>query len=143
MRVNRFVLDTNVWISYLITLSSDKLINAVASGRITIYICEELIIELKRVLTYSQLKKYDIDVKVAIDIVKEIGVEYKLTYPIKRYIPGDFDDDYIVALALQTNSGFITSGDRHILAEKNALETKYKKLQIITKSEFEKRIALK
>lgn len=42
-----------------------------------------------------------------------------------------------IALALQTSSGFITSGDSDILSEKGNLEKKYKKLKILTKSEFE------
>jgi len=62
---------------------------------------------------------------------------YTLAYPIKRYIPTDIDDDYLIALALQTSSGFITSGDRNILSEKARLEKKFKKLKILTKAEFE------
>jgi predicted nucleic acid-binding protein len=64
-----------------------------------------------------------------------------LTYPIKRYIPKDQDDDYLVALALQTNSGFITSGDSDILLEKANLERKFKKLKILTKAEFEEKFS--
>jgi predicted nucleic acid-binding protein len=45
-----------------------------------------------------------------------------LAYPIKRYIPQDENDDYLIALALQTSSGYITSGDDDILSEKNNLE---------------------
>ena len=58
-------------------------------------------------------------------------------YPIKRYVPADENDDYLIALALQTSSGFITSGDDDILSEKANLEKKYKKLIILTKKEFE------
>jgi hypothetical protein len=43
----------------------------------------------------------------------------------------------LIALALQTSSGFITSGDRNILWKKVALEKKFKKLKILTKAEFE------
>ena len=64
-----------------------------------------------------------------------------LTYHIKRYIPKDQDDDYLVALALQTNSGFITSGDSDILLEKANLERKFKKLKILTKAEFEEKFS--
>ena len=60
-----------------------------------------------------------------------------LQYPIKRYIPDDENDDYLIALALQTSSGYITSGDTHILSQKTTLEKKYEKLRIITKAEFE------
>jgi hypothetical protein len=40
---------------------------------------------------------------------------------------------------LQTNSGFVTSGDKNILDEKENLEKKYSKLKILTKAEFESR----
>jgi len=43
----------------------------------------------------------------------------------------------LIALALQTASGFITSGDSDILSEKINLERKFKKLKILTKAEFE------
>ncbi len=44
----------------------------------------------------------------------------------------------MIALALQQNAGFVTSGDNHILFQKDILETKFKKLKIITKLEFER-----
>ena len=65
-------------------------------------------------------------------------MHFTLSQPIKSYIPGGENDNYVIALALQTNSGFITSGDKHILSQKSSLETKYKKLKILTKAEFEK-----
>jgi predicted nucleic acid-binding protein len=70
-------------------------------------------------------------------VVRKATAPYGLTYPIKRYIPTDKDDDYLIALALQISSGFITSGDRNILGEKVTLEKKFKKLKILTKAEFE------
>jgi uncharacterized protein len=60
-----------------------------------------------------------------------------LQYPIKSYIPDDENDNYLIALALQNSAGFITSGDKHILSQKQTLENKFKKLKIITKLEFE------
>lgn len=58
-------------------------------------------------------------------------------YPVKNYIPNDPEDNYVIALALQTGSGYVTSGDKHILEEKKRLEKKFTKLKIITKVEFE------
>ncbi|HEY5369185.1 MAG TPA: putative toxin-antitoxin system toxin component, PIN family [Hanamia sp.] len=138
MRVNRYVLDANIWVSYLITNNEQILTNIVIEHRITFYYCPELIIEINRVLDYPHLKKHHINIGNAINFIKQIGVDFTLARPIKSYIPDDENDNYIVALALQTNSGFITSGDKHILSQKSFLETKYKKLKILTKSEFEK-----
>ena len=39
-----------------------------------------------------------------------------------------------------SDAGYITSGDKHILSEKERLETRDKKLKILTKSEFERKI---
>jgi predicted nucleic acid-binding protein len=71
--------------------------------------------------------------------VKTVTTYFTLNYPIKRYIPADKDDDYVIALALQTNSGFVTSGDNNILDVKEMLEKKFSTLVILTKAEFETR----
>lgn len=138
MRINRYVLDANIWVSYFIMNTEQLLTDIAIDHRITFYYCNELIEEITRVLDYPHLVKYHINIGEAIFFIKEIGVNFKLTQPIKSYIPEDENDDYVVALALQTNSGFITSGDKHILSQKIFLETKYKKLKIFTKLEFEK-----
>jgi len=104
---------------------------------LTVFSCDELIEELRIVLNYPHLKKFKINTAEAIRIVKAATVHYNIAYPIKRYIPNDENDDYLIALALQTSSGFITSGDGDILSEKSNLEKKYKKLTILTKKEFE------
>ena len=137
MRVNRFVLDTNIWVSYLITETEQKLVDIIADNNLTVFRCDELLVEVARVLNYSRLKRFNVDVSYAIKVVKRATAPYDITYPIKRYIPSDKDDDYLVALSLQTSSGFITSGDKNILLEKANLERKFKKLKILTKAEFE------
>ena len=137
MRVNRFVLDANIWISYLITETEQQLIDIIVDNDLIVFRCDELLVEIARVLNYPRLKKYNVDIPYAIKLVRKATAPYELTYPIKRYIPTDKDDDYLIALALQTSSGFITSGDRNILGEKATLEKKFKKLKILTKAEFE------
>ena len=109
----------------------------VISNKIEVVICNELVGEFKRVLGYERLKKHNIDIKQAVIFLEAISKYYILQHPIKRYIPNDENDDYLIALALQTSSGFITSGDDDILSEKANLEKKYKKLKILTKAEFE------
>ena len=94
-----------------------------------------------KVVEYPHLSKYEIDKRYAVMFVKKITLNFELSYPIKNYIPRDENDNYIIALALQTNAGYITSGDKHILSEKANLESRFKKLRILTKAEFEKRFA--
>jgi|694.fasta_scaffold12773_7 putative PIN family toxin of toxin-antitoxin system len=110
MRVNRFVLDTNILISYFITNNHQRIIDVIDLYEIDIFSCDELISEFSKVLGYEHIKKYRLNVRKAVKLLKEITTDFQLTYPIKNYIPEDVDDNYIIALALQTNSGFVTSG---------------------------------
>jgi putative PIN family toxin of toxin-antitoxin system len=138
MRHKKFVLDTNIWISYFINKKESQLAEYISAKKVIFFACAELMIEIKRVLAYPHLLSFGIDIPAAITLIKDITVTVDLQYPIKNYIPEDRDDDYIIALALQTGSGFVTSGDQHILSAKTQLENKYKKLQILTLTEFEK-----
>lgn len=139
MRINKFVLDCNIWVSYFITKREQKLIDTISFNDLAVFSCEELLQEIERVLSYRHLRKYNVDIIYALKIVKATTVNYALNYPIKRYIPTDADDDYVIALALQTNSGFVTSGDSDILGVKEVLEKKFVRLKILTKVEFENR----
>jgi uncharacterized protein len=131
------VLDANIGVSYFLTNNLLILISAVSINKITLFYCDELLIEIERVLNYPHLKKCEINIKKALKFIHEIGTATELVYPIKNYIPNDKDDSYVIAVALQQNAGFVTIGDKHILSQKDILETKFKKLKIITKTEFE------
>lgn len=137
MRNKRFVLDTNIWISYFISNQEKVIADIISKNKIAVFYCDELIDEVTTVLTYPHLAKRNVDIKKAVKLIKEFAGYYSLIKPIKNYIPGDDADNYIIALALQTNAGFVTSGDKHILSQKEILETTYRKLQIITKVEAE------
>lgn len=143
MRSDRFVLDNNIWISYFITNNQQKIIEIIDFYEIAIFSSDELIKEFNAVLKYERLKKFNVNIPKAVKLLKEITTHFTIIYPIKNYIPDDTDDNYVIALALQTNSGFVTSGDSHILSQKEKLETRYRKLRIINKSEFEKMFPLK
>ncbi len=141
MRVKKYVLDANIWLSYFITQRELHLATIILENELTLFYCEELIDELRRVASYKHIEKYHINSNKILNFIQIAAVHFSLTYPIKTYIPDDANDNYIVALALQTNSGFITSGDSHILSQKKVLEKKYTKLKIITKAEFEKKFS--
>ena len=141
MRNKRFVLDPNIYISYFISRNQNSLAVLIIKHKLELVICDELIAEFKRVLGYPRLARFKIDIKQAVKFVTTVGTPYTLEYPIKRYIPQDENDDYLIALALQTSSGYITSGDDDILSEKKNLEKRYKKLKILTKAEFEQMFA--
>jgi putative PIN family toxin of toxin-antitoxin system len=96
MRADRFVLDNNIWVSYLITRKEQKLIDIIADNDLTVFACDELFAEIRRVLNYPHLNKYDVDISYALKVVKGATVHYSIAYPIKRYIPLDENDNYLV-----------------------------------------------
>jgi putative PIN family toxin of toxin-antitoxin system len=65
MRVNRFVPDANIWVSYLITETEQHLIDIIADNDLTVFRCDELLAEVARVLRYSRLTRYNVDVSYA------------------------------------------------------------------------------
>ena len=137
MRINRFILDNNIWISYFITNKQQKIIDIIELYEIDIFSCNELIDEFNTVLNYEHIQKYQVNIRKALKLLQEITTHFTISYPIKNYIPNDKNDNYVIALALQTNSGFVTSGDNHILSQKLNLEMQFRKLKIINKADFE------
>lgn len=141
MRVKSYVLDANIWFSYFISQQEKNLATIIIENELTIFYCDEQIDEIKRVAAYQRIQKLNIKSAAIVSFIKMAGIHFTLTYPIKDYIPDDESDNYIVALALRSNSGFITSGDSHILSQKQILEKKYTKLKIITKAAFEEKFS--
>lgn len=131
-----------IWISYFITNQHQQLIEIIDQYELDVFSCTELEEELVRVLNYHHLKKYKVNIPLALKILRSITTNYIISYPVPNYIPDDKNDNYVIALALQTNSGFVTSGDIHILSYKKALQKRFRKLRIITKKEFEQMFPL-
>jgi putative PIN family toxin of toxin-antitoxin system len=109
------VLDANIWVSYFISNQENIISEIIVKNKISVLYCGELITEISRVLNYPHLAKRNVNIKEAIGFIRSTSVYCTLQYPIKNYIPEDQDDNYIIALALQSNAGFVTSGDKHII----------------------------
>ncbi len=101
MRNKRFVLDPNIYISYFISRNQNTLAALAIKHKLEFVVCDELIAEFRRVLGYPRLAKFKIDIKQAVNYVMTLGTCYTLTHPIRRYIPQDENDDYLIGLALK------------------------------------------
>jgi putative PIN family toxin of toxin-antitoxin system len=73
MRVNRFVLDANIWVSYLITEMEKHLVDMIADNDLTVFRCDELLAEVARVLRYPRLIKYNVNVSYALKVMRRYG----------------------------------------------------------------------
>ncbi|MBI4755854.1 MAG: putative toxin-antitoxin system toxin component, PIN family [Betaproteobacteria bacterium] len=116
----RVVLDTNVVVSALIWGGTPyRLIKAAADGDIELCTSPALLIELREVMgrehLASRLAQQRSSVEQAIGFYGELAISVSpLTTP--RVVPGDADDDHVIAAALAAKADLVVSGDRHLLS---------------------------
>lgn len=136
MRVNNFVLDCNAWLKFILPNKPDFIIDILQNfSDVKIYSCQGLLDEVEDVLQRDRLKKrYNVNVKKVTAFIKDSTKLHTLSKPIKRRVADDPKDDYILALAIETNSSFVVSDDTHLISLKEI----YPKINFITKDEFVK-----
>jgi uncharacterized protein len=95
-----------------------KLIEAAAAGDIDLVTSPALLAELRDVLgrehLASRLAAQRSSVEQAIGFYGELAISVSpLTTP--RVVPGDADDDHVIAAAIAGSAKIVVSGDRHLL----------------------------
>ncbi len=137
----KVVLDTNIWVSIFLnkTLSNEfgKLLE---SGRIKVFVSEEILKEISRVLEYPKIK--DVLVKSGInskDVLEEILRISEVVNPDVKLevIKEDPEDNRFLECALESRANYIVSGDKHLLKFRKFGDT-----EIISAREFIERIEL-
>ena len=129
-KLKRFVLDTNVWVSYAINGELEWLAHYVIQNRLIIYASPLLLTEIKKVLQYARVKKL-LNAS-GVSYMKVISAIVLLSKDASITINSpDPDDDYIFSLAINTNAKAIVCG------EKALLEWKASPVKVISKKEFE------
>lgn len=116
----RIVLDTNVVVSALIWGGTPyRLIQAAADGDIELCTSPALLIELRDVLgrahLASRLAQQRSSIGQAIGFYVELAISVSPLATL-RVVPGDADDDHVIAAALAARAELIVSGDRHLLS---------------------------
>lgn len=116
----RLVLDTNVVVSALVWGGTPlKLLQAAADGDIELYTSPALLAELMEVLERkplaSRLSRQRSSIEQAVGFYGELAISVSpLSTP--RAVPGDADDDHVIAVALAARADLVVSGDKHLLS---------------------------
>jgi uncharacterized protein len=109
------IVDTNVWISFLIGKSLKGLHYYIDNNKISIITCNEQFQELNEVLRKSKLKKYFTveQVDEFLELISEASESVSLKTKIE--ICRDPKDNYLISLAVDSNADYLITGDADLL----------------------------
>lgn len=128
----RIILDTNLWISFLITKNFTLIDSLLDKDKIVLLFSQELMNEFIDVVSKSKLQKYftQSDIEKLILLFDNYGSVIRVTPKLK--ICRDHKDNFLLDLAVQGNADYLITGDKDLLVLKQI-----DKAKIITFKEFE------
>lgn len=111
----KIIIDTNLWISFLIGKELKELQNLLFEDKIQVVISEELLEEIILVTQRPKLQKYFLPNKIdeLIQILRTIGLFITITTEVS--LCRDPKDNYLLALAKDSNADFLVTGDQDLL----------------------------
>lgn len=123
MKNKKVILDTNLWISFLISKDFSFLDNYVQKRVVKLIFSEELLDEFYVVVQRPSLKKYFS--KKDLDYLFEIIGQYAVIQNISSnlHLCRDEKDNFLLNLAIDSNSDFLVTGDKDLLVLGNINQT--------------------
>jgi putative PIN family toxin of toxin-antitoxin system len=127
------VIDTNIWISYLLSKKYHHLVKLILDHKIIVVTCESLVSEFKHVLKREKFKNYirqkEIDeaVKIHLKLCSLLQVESKTDKL------SDKKDNFLLDLYREADASLMVTGDKQLISEASRLG-----YNVITMAEFEK-----
>ncbi|MBK9257974.1 MAG: putative toxin-antitoxin system toxin component, PIN family [Saprospiraceae bacterium] len=128
---SRVIIDTNLWISFLISNNFNKLDKILNSKHCTIIFSQELLDEFIEVSGRPKLMKYfgQSVLEAIVETIEEIAEFIDVTSQIKFL--NDSKDDFLLSLAIDGKADYLITGDKELLEVK-----KYGDTEIISIAEF-------
>jgi len=128
----KIIVDTNIWISFLIGKSLKGLQQYIDSQTVIIVTCDEQIHELTDVFKKPKINKYFTAEQIAefFELLEESSGNVVLKTKID--ICRDLKDNYLLSLAIDSNADFLITGDNDLLVLENV-----KKTRIVKFTDFE------
>ncbi len=124
MKNKRIILDTNLWISFLITKNFSQLDELIENKSIVLVFSDELINEFIDVASRPKFKKFFINKEIAqiLEYFDEYGVLVKVKSKIE--ICRDEKDNFLLSLAADSKADYLITGDLDLLVIKKIARTK-------------------
>ena len=108
----KLVIDTSVYITYAVYNKIYRLVNAIDTYNLEVFINDELITECENNIR-NFLKNKDVDTSALLDAIKEATI-YRATQQVYKNSP-DPKDNFLFDLALQTESEVIVTQEKVLL----------------------------
>jgi len=130
-KVDRVIIDTNLWISFLITKNLKTIDSRVKTGKIKVVFSLELMEEFLATVHRPKFKKYfsKKDIEQLVDLFEVYGEMVRVISNVQ--LCRDPKDDFLLSLAKDSKADFLITGDSALLELKSLGETK-----IVTMSEY-------
>jgi putative PIN family toxin of toxin-antitoxin system len=128
---DRIIIDTNLWISFLLSKRTSGLDKLFHDQSITIIFSQELLDEFIEVARRPKLKKYfnltDLE-----ELLLQINLHAEFVFVISNIdLCRDHKDNFILSLAIDSNAKYLLTGDKDLLEVNKVGKTK-----IITVTQF-------
>ena len=128
---DRLVIDTNLWISFLLTKDLSRLDSIISQSKVTLVFSAQLLEELIEVTQRSKFRKYFSlkDVETLLLYIRERTdlISVKTDVAVCR----DPKDNFLLALAFDGKASHLITGDKDLLILK-----KFGRTKILTISEY-------
>ncbi|NJL56538.1 putative toxin-antitoxin system toxin component, PIN family [bacterium] len=111
----KVIIDTNIWISYLIGLQLGGLTDLLSNRKIELVLSDQLLNELSEVTARKKFHRYfgEREVNELLKLMNILGTSYHVTdYP---NICRDAKDNFLLGLIRASQPDFLVTGDQDLL----------------------------
>ena len=130
-KVSRIIIDTNLWISFLITKDFTKLDEIIFSRHAILVFSQELLDEFLEVARRPKFRRFfsASDIEEILETIDEYADFVKVQTKIE--VCRDTKDNFLLSLSIDGNADFLVTGDKDLLDL-----TKFGETTIVTISDF-------
>ena len=130
-KVSRIIIDTNLWISFLITKNFTRLDEIIFSKKCVLIFSQELLEEFLTVAKRPKFRRFfsSSDIEEILETIQEYAEFIEVTS--KTEVCKDPKDNFLLSLSMDGNADFLLTGDNDLL-----ILTKFRKTSIVTISDF-------
>ncbi len=114
-KTKRIIIDTNLWISFLITKDFLKLDDLLFSKKVVLVFSQELLDEFLEVARRPKFRRFfsQQDIEDILETIEEVADFVSVQTKVE--VCRDVKDNFLLALSIDGNADFLLTGDKDLL----------------------------